>query len=138
MIERGGTIGAGDDAGFIYRMYGFGLLWELELHQEAGFHPLDVIKHATGNNALILGEEERLGRVKPGYMADLILVNGNPLKNLKLLYPTGTGVNEDGEYRIGGRVEWTIKDGFCYQGSVLMEDVRRMVREAREARGGAR
>jgi dihydroorotase-like cyclic amidohydrolase len=134
--ERGGTIGAGDDAGFIYRMYGFGLLWELELQQEAGFHPLDVVKHATGNNALILGEESSLGRVKPGYLADLILVNGNPLKNLKLLYPTGTGVYEDGEYRIGGRVEWTIKDGFCYQGAILMEEVRRMVQEARDARGG--
>ena len=37
-FERlGGLIGAGDDAGFIYQMYGFGLLRELELHEEAGF-----------------------------------------------------------------------------------------------------
>ncbi|HEX9918741.1 MAG TPA: amidohydrolase family protein, partial [Pyrinomonadaceae bacterium] len=34
--RRGGTIGVGEDAGFIYQMYGFGLLRELELHQEAG------------------------------------------------------------------------------------------------------
>lgn len=131
--ERGGTIGAGEDAGFIYRLYGFGLVRELELQQEAGFHPLDVVRHATGNNARILGMESELGRVKPGYKADLILVNGNPLQNFKLLYPTGTGVYEDGEYQWGGTVEWTIKDGFCYKGSILMEDARSIVRRARAA-----
>ena len=39
-FERlGGVIGVGEDAGFIYQMYGFGLIRELELHQEAGFQP---------------------------------------------------------------------------------------------------
>ncbi len=56
--RRGGVIGTGEDAGFIYQMYGFGLLRELELHQEAGFHPLKVIQHATGNSAKILGKED--------------------------------------------------------------------------------
>jgi len=134
--ERGGIICAGEDAGFIYRLYGFGYVRELELHQEAGFHPLDVIRHATGNNALMLGLENELGRVKPGYLADLILVNGNPQENFKILYPTGTDVYEDGEVRQGGTVEWTIKDGFCYRGAVLMEEVREMVAEARRSSGG--
>src|SRR5271169_6045835 len=58
--RRGGTIGVGDDAGFIYSMYGFGLIRELELHQEAGFQPLIVIQHATANNARILGQEGHL------------------------------------------------------------------------------
>ena len=49
--RRGGVIGAGDDAGFIYSLYGFGLIRELELHQEAGFPPLKAIQHATVNNA---------------------------------------------------------------------------------------
>ena len=88
--KRGGLIGCGDDAGFIYQMYGFGLIRELELHQEAGFQPLKVIQHATANNAKILGQESRLGRVRTGYVADLLVVNGNPLENLKVLYPTGT------------------------------------------------
>jgi hypothetical protein len=49
-FERmGGMIGAGDDAGFIYQIYGFGLLRELELHEEAGFNPIKVIQHVTGN-----------------------------------------------------------------------------------------
>jgi imidazolonepropionase-like amidohydrolase len=132
--ERGGVIGTGEDAGFIYRLYGFGLVGELELQQEAGFHPLDVLKHATANGARILGAQGELGRVKAGYRADLVLVNGNPLENFKLLYPTGTSVYEDGASRVGGTAEWTIKDGYCYRGAVLMDEVRAIVRAAREAR----
>src|SRR3712207_8031003 len=45
----------------------------LELHQEAGFHPIKVVQHATGNNARILGQEGRLARVRAGYAADLIV-----------------------------------------------------------------
>ena len=131
--ERGGVIGTGEDAGFIYQVYGFGFVRELELHQEAGFHPLDVVKHATGNGAAILGLEDEIGRVKAGWKADLVLVNGNPLANFKLLYPSGTRVvGEDGESRIGGRVAWTIKDGICYDGEILRAEARRFVREARE------
>ena len=132
--ERGGVIGTGEDAGFIYQIYGFGFVRELELQQEAGFHPLDVVRHATGNGARILGLEDELGRIKAGYKADLVLVNGNPLSNFKLLYPTGTGVYEDGELRTGGKVAWTVKDGICYDAEVLREDAKRIVREARAAR----
>ncbi len=133
--RRGGLIGAGEDAGFIYQMYGFGLIRELELHEEAGFHPIQVIQHVTGNNARILGEETRLGRVRVGHLADLIVVNGNPLENLKVLYPTGVDIVERGETVHTGGVEWTIKDGIPYHGPTLMREVKEMVAEAR-ARGG--
>ena len=131
--RRGGIIGAGEDAGFIYRMYGTGLIRELELHQEAGFHPLDVIKHATGNNALLLGMEDELGRIKVGFKADLILVNNNPLVNMKVLYPIPTNVPTADGYEAGGMVEWTIKDGYVYHGPTLREQVREIVRTARES-----
>ncbi|HEX9971590.1 MAG TPA: amidohydrolase family protein, partial [bacterium] len=104
--DLGGTVGVGEDAGYIYLLYGFGLIRELELHQEAGFHPIDVIQHATGNNARILGMEDRLGRIKIGYLADLILVDGNPLENLKFLYPTGVIDLKDGEIIHRGCVKW--------------------------------
>ncbi len=42
--RRGGLIGMGEDAGYIYQMYGYGLIRGMELHQEAGFHPLKVIR----------------------------------------------------------------------------------------------
>jgi imidazolonepropionase-like amidohydrolase len=125
--RRGGVIGAGEDAGFIYQMYGFGLIRELELHQEAGFHPLKVIQHATGNNAKILGQAGRLGRVRAGWLADLIVVNGNPLEDLKMLYATGTETVRDGKAVRTGGVEWTIKDGIPYHGPTLLAQVKEIV-----------
>jgi len=133
--RKGGLVGAGDDAGFIYQMYGFGLIRELELHQEAGFNPIKVIQHATYNNARILGKESELGRVRPGYRADLIVVNGNPLANLKVLYPTGVDDIRDGKVVHTGGVEWTIKDGIPYNGPTLMREVKEMVAKARAERG---
>lgn len=135
--RKGGLIGAGDDAGFIYQLYGFGLIRELELHQEAGFHPISVIQHATGNNARILGEERRLGRVREGWLADLIVVDGNPLEDLKVLYPTGVEVLRDGKPARAGGVEWTIKDGIPYHGPTLREAVKGYVRDGRRQAAGA-
>lgn len=124
-FERmGGLIGAGDDAGFIYQLYGFGLLRELELHEEAGFHPIKAIQHATGNNAKILGMEGQLGLVRAGYLADLIVVNGNPLADMKVLYPSEAP---------GKGVEWTIKDGIPYHAPTLAAEVREIVKKARSA-----
>lgn len=130
--RRGGTIGAGEDAGFIYQMYGFGLIRELELHQEAGFHPLKVIQHVTSNNAKILGQEENLGRIRVGYKADLIVVNGNPLEDFKVLYPTGVEEIRDGKvYKTGG-IEWTIKDGIPFHAPTLAKEIRELVADARK------
>jgi hypothetical protein len=131
--KRGGLIGCGDDAGFIYQMYGFGLIRELELHQEAGFQPLIVIQHATANNAKILGQETRIGRVRTGYLADLLVVNGNPLENLKVLYPGGFDDMRDGKVVHTGGVEWTIKDGIPYHAPTLAAEVREIVAKARAA-----
>ncbi|MBD3413524.1 MAG: amidohydrolase family protein [Candidatus Aminicenantes bacterium] len=128
--EMGGMVGAGEDAGYIYQLYGFALIRELELHQEAGFHPIDVIMHATGNNAQILGMEDKLGRIRTGYLADLILVDGNPLENLKFLYPTGVPDIQDGKLITRGGVKWTIKDGIVYDAQKMMDHVQRIVREA--------
>ena len=90
-FERlGGVISTGEDAGYIYVLHGFGLLRELELHLEAGFHALDVIQHATFNGARVLGKETEFGRVRAGLAADLVVVHGNPLDNLKVLYPGGS------------------------------------------------
>jgi adenine deaminase len=115
-------------------MYGFGLIRELELHQEAGFNTIKVIQHATGNNARILGKEAELGRVRAGFRADLIVVNGNPLENLKVLYPTGIDEIHDGKPVRTGGVEWTIKDGIPYHGPTLMREIKDLVVKARAER----
>lgn len=129
--RRGGVIGAGEDAGFIYQLYGFGLIRELELHQEAGFHPLKVIQHATSNNAKILGREATVGRIRVGFKADLIVVNGNPLENFKVLYPTGIEEIRDGKIFKTGGIEWTLKDGIPYHAPTLAAEVRDIVATAK-------
>ncbi len=134
--RRGGIIGAGEDAGYIYSIYGFGLIRELELQQEAGFPPLKVLEHATVNNAKILGQEKRLGRVRAGYAADLLVVDGNPLENFKILYPIGAERIQDGKPVQAG-IRWTIKDGIPYSVAELTADVRKMVRDARTTPGHA-
>jgi hypothetical protein len=120
--EMGGTITTGEDAGFIYRVYGFGYSRELELQQEAGFHPLKVLQHATANGAGVLGRESELGRVRAGWLADLLVLNGNPLENLKRL-----AIHHGG-------VEWTIKDGIIYHAPRLAGEVREIVARARGER----
>jgi imidazolonepropionase-like amidohydrolase len=129
--ELGGTVTCGEDAGFIYEMYGFGYLRELELHEEAGFQPLEVITQATLNGAKVLGKEDQIGRIREGHLADVILVNGNPLSNLRLLYPTGADVNVDGKPVHTGGIEWTVKDGIPYHGPTLMARVKEIVQRDR-------
>jgi imidazolonepropionase-like amidohydrolase len=131
--DLGGTVTCGEDAGFIYEMYGFGFLRELELHEEAGFTPLEVLRQATQDGARVVGVDDRLGRIRDGHLADLVLVNGNPLENLRLLYPTGADIEVDGRPVHAGGIEWTIKDGIPYHGPTLMERVRAIVAEARRA-----
>jgi imidazolonepropionase-like amidohydrolase len=127
-FERmGGVIGAGEDAGFIYQVYGFGLIRELELHQEAGFAPLRVLQHATQNNARILGKEHELGRLRAGHVADIVVVKGNPLADLKVFYPPVEGAAAG----TNAGVAWTIKDGIPYDAPRLLREVRELVRDAK-------
>ncbi len=126
--NRGGRVTAGSDNGFIYETYGFGYIRELELLREAGFHPLEVIRSATLYGAQALGQEKDLGSVEVGKLADIVIVNANPLKNLQVLYGTGAvHLTPDNKItRIGG-VKYTVKDGIVYDAKKLLRDVKNMV-----------
>jgi imidazolonepropionase-like amidohydrolase len=134
--NRGGRIATGSDSGFIYKLYGFDYIRELELLREAGFHPLEVVRAATLKGAEALGREQDLGTVEVGKLADFVVVEENPLANLGVLYGTGAiRVNDRNEaVRVGG-VKYTIKDGIVYDAKRLLADVRRIVREAKEKTG---
>ncbi|MEM1322408.1 MAG: amidohydrolase family protein [Bacteroidota bacterium] len=130
--NRGGRITAGSDSGFIYQLYGFAYIRELELLREAGFHPLEVIRSATLNGAEALGMEDQIGSVQVGKLADFVVIDANPLANLKVLYGTGAiRLNEENEVIRAGGVQYTIKDGIVYEAKQLLEDVRQMVRQAK-------
>jgi imidazolonepropionase-like amidohydrolase len=138
--RMGGRVTTGSDAGFIYSTYGFGYVQELELLQEAGFHPLEVIQAATMNGALTLHEPKgkpiEFGAVREGMLADLVIVEENPLANFKVLYGTGALKLNDATgkvERVGG-VKWTIKDGIVYDAKQLLIDVARMVEKQKKER----
>jgi imidazolonepropionase-like amidohydrolase len=139
--NMGGRVTVSSDAGYIFNTYGFGTISEMELLQEAGFHPLEVIRGATLHGAQALhepkGEPIAFGVVRPGLLADLVIVPGNPVANLKLLYGSGavrlneqTGQSE----RVGG-IRYTIKDGIVYDARKLLADVARMVERQKQERG---
>ncbi|MDT7828413.1 amidohydrolase family protein [Pricia sp. S334] len=130
--NRGGRVTAGSDSGFIFQLYGFAYIRELELLRETGFHPLEVIRAATLNGAEALGAADRIGSVAVGKLADFVVVEENPLKNLKVLYGTGAiKLTEDNEVvRVGG-VKYTVKDGIVYDAKALLEDVKKQVEAAK-------
>ncbi|MFP4091664.1 MAG: amidohydrolase family protein [Cyclobacteriaceae bacterium] len=131
--NRGGRVTTGSDSGFIYQIYGFAYIRELELLREAGFHPLEVIRAATLKGAEALGRADEIGSIEVGKLADMILVEENPLANLKVLYGTGAmQLNENNEVvRVGG-VRYTIKDGVVYDAKQLLADVREMVKAEKD------
>ena len=135
--NRGGRVTTGSDSGFIYKLYGFDYIREFELLREAGFHPIEVIRSATLYGAQELSDPTGLapdfGMIRPGLKADFVVVEENPLQNLKVLYGTGAVKlnDETGEMERVGGIKYTIKDGIVYDAKQLLADVREMVRAAR-------
>ena len=78
------------------------------------------------------------GIIRPGKLADMVIVSENPLANLKVLYPTGwmklndaTGKAE----RVGG-IKYTIKDGIVYDSKELLAQVAEMVAKQKATQKG--
>ena len=132
--NAGGRVTVGSDAGFIYKLYGFAYIRELELLQEAGFHPLEVLQSATINGAELLGIDSETGSIQLGKKADLVIVDDNPLANFKVLYGTGhQRLNrETGQMERAGGIRYTIKDGVVYDAKRLLADVRGLVAAAKD------
>lgn len=135
--RRGGLLTAGSDEG---TFGGIGLVRELELMQEAGIHPIDVIRVATTNayEALGLDTAKRLCGIRVGCAADLAVVNGNPVDNMKILYGRGYGfygTMPAAELPKHGGVRWTIKDGVVFDAQALLREAEWYVREEKARLG---
>ncbi len=97
-VQQGGTLLAGlDPTGYGGVIAGYGDQREVELLVEAGFTPLQAIRIATLNGARFMGEDKRIGSIETGKAADLVLIDGNPAKNIKdienvaLVFKDGVG-----------------------------------------------
>ena len=134
--NRGGRVTTGSDSGYIFELFGFAYIRELELLREAGFHPLEVIRSATLYGAQALGIDKEVGSVEVGKLADMIIIEENPLQNLQCLYGTGAiKLDENNNVvRVGG-VKYTIKDGIVFDAKKLLQDVKEMVVREKEKTG---
>jgi imidazolonepropionase-like amidohydrolase len=87
---------------------GFGDQREIELLVEAGFSPMEAIRVATYNGAVYLGREKEIGSIATGKNADLVVMKGDPSKNIADIE----------------NVEIVFKDGVGYDSQKLLESVR--------------
>ncbi len=110
--KAGGLLLAGPDpTGNGGVLPGFGDQREVELLVEAGFSPVEAIHIATQNGAVYLGQQDHIGTIAAGKQADLVLIKGDPSKNI-----------DDIE-----KVETVLKDGVGYDSQKLIESVRGQV-----------
>jgi imidazolonepropionase-like amidohydrolase len=111
-VRAGGLLLAGPDpTGNGGVLPGFGDQREVELLVEAGFTPVEAIHIATENGAIYLGRQDHIGTLAAGKQADLVLIKGDPSKNI-----------EDIE-----NVETVFKAGVGYDSAKLIESVRGQV-----------
>jgi imidazolonepropionase-like amidohydrolase len=128
--NRGGHVAVGSDAGTSYHLYGFGTIRELELLQRAGFHPLEIVRSATSESARAVGLEG-VGVIRPGYQADLLVLDMNPLEDIKVLYGTGVErVTLDGQSTRQNGLKYTILDGIVIDARAMLRSVAQMVDRA--------
>ena len=110
--KAGGLLLAGPDpTGNGGVLPGFGDQREVELLVEAGFTPVEAIHIATENGAIYLGRQDRIGTLAPGKQADLVLINGDPSKNIDEIE----------------NVETVFKSGVGYDSKKLIDSVRGQV-----------
>jgi imidazolonepropionase-like amidohydrolase len=107
-VAAGGLLIAGlDPTGGGDVIPGFGDQREIELLVEAGFSPVEAIKIATLNGAIYLGRDKQIGSIAVGKNADLVVVKGDPSKQI-------TDIED---------VEIVFKDGVGYDSRKLLESV---------------
>ena len=115
--QYGGQIVAGTDAPVKYVAPGFALHRELALLRQCGLSPLEAIQAATRNAARALHRESELGTLERGKRADLILVAGDPLRDLGALR----------------RLRWVMQEGRLHRAADLLAEARAIAAAARPA-----
>ena len=110
--QAGGLLLAGlDPTGMGGVIAGFGDQREVELLVEAGFTSLEAIHIATFNGAQYLNEADKIGTIAPGKQADMVVIKGDPSKQISDIE----------------NVETVFKDGIGYDSAKLIESVRGVV-----------
>ncbi len=103
-VEAGGQIALGTDFHGYFTPFDEGMpITEIELMQEAGMTPMQIIVAATHNAAVVCDLDADLGTLETGKIADILVVNGDPLAdlqtllNVRLVLKDGVIVRDEGE-----------------------------------------
>jgi imidazolonepropionase-like amidohydrolase len=84
-VDAGGKVAMGNDGGYIAGLEIGMPIMELEAMQEAGMTPMQIIVAATKNAAEVCRLDKALGTIEFDKQADILVVRGNPLENLRAL-----------------------------------------------------
>jgi len=99
-LERaGGLVGVGSHG----QLQGLGYHWEMWMLSSGGMTPMEVLRCATVNGSRIIGRPQDLGSIEPGKLADLVILDKNPLEDI---HNTNT-------------VHWVMKNGELFEGDTL-------------------
>jgi Tol biopolymer transport system component len=99
-LERaGGLVGVGSHG----QLQGLGYHWEMWMLSSGGMTPMEVLRCATVNGSHIVGRPQDIGSIEPGKLADLLILDKNPLQDI---HNTNT-------------VHWVMKNGELFEGDTL-------------------
>jgi len=104
--DAGVTVAMGTDAGNIGTLHGPSVFPEMALMQKAGLTPIEILRTATVGGARVMGLAKELGQIKAGMLADLVVLNRHPLRDLRNLT----------------RVDLVIKDGRVFRPHELVRE----------------
>src|ERR1700704_5976871 len=105
--DAGISVVMGTDAGNIGTLHGPSVFREMEIMTQAGLAPLQVLRSATSNGAKAMGMEREIGTLAPGKLADLVILDADPLGNVMNL----------------SRIHLVIKDGKVFVPDELMRSI---------------
>jgi hypothetical protein len=101
VVDAGGRVGIGSHG----QLQGLGMHWEMWMMATGGMTPMEVLKSATMSGAWAIGMEKDLGSLESGKLADLIVLDANPLDDI---HNTNT-------------IRYVMKNGRLYEGDTLNE-----------------
>jgi len=104
--DAGVAVALGTDAGNIGTLHGPSVFREIELMQKAGLTPIEILRTATVGGARVMGRAKELGQIKEGMLADIVVLNRHPLRDLRNLE----------------RVDLVIADGRVFRSHELVPD----------------
>jgi imidazolonepropionase-like amidohydrolase len=105
--DAGIPVAMGTDAGNIGTLHGPSVFREMALMTQAGLTPLQVLRSATVNGAKAMGRERDIGTLAPGKLADLVILDADPLADVQNL----------------SRIHRVVKDGHVYDPRELMRSI---------------